>query len=58
MMPGDIIFAQVIYLPLFSFFHVYDPHKISVTSDIIVDLLSGSCMGILRKCPCSTPLHI
>ena len=31
------------------FFMRMDHAKISVTSDIIVDLLSGSCMGILHK---------
>ena len=29
-------------LTFIQFFHAHDPHKISVTSDIIVDLLSGS----------------
>lgn len=42
MMPGDIIFRTSHLLTFIQFFHAHDPHKISVTSDIIVDLLSGS----------------
>lgn len=42
MMPGDIIFRTSHLLTFIQFFHAHGPHKISVTSDIIVDLLSGN----------------